>query len=59
MMNRHGLNVSPWMMAPLIWMGVVVVKCAPWKEVVDFAYMLPTSLMAFGGYPRSSIMASS
>ena len=39
-------------------MGVVVVTCAPRKEVVNYAYMLPTSLMAFGAYPRSSIMAN-
>jgi hypothetical protein len=28
MTNRYGLNVSPWMVPQLIWMGVFVVKCA-------------------------------
>ena len=39
-------------------MGVVVVMHAHQKEVVHFAQILPTSSMVFGGYPRSSIMAS-
>ena len=47
------------MVPGLIWMGVVVVKLAPWKEVIDFAYNLPTSVMASSQYPRSSIMANS
>jgi len=40
-------------------MGIVVVKCAPWKEVVDYAeIMLTTSSMASSAYTRSSIMAN-
>ena len=57
MRNRYGLNVFPWMVPRLIWMGVVVVKCAPRKEVVDYVYMLPTSPLAYDGYPRFSLWA--
>ena len=39
-------------------MGVVVVKNAHRKEVVDSTSILPISSMAYGGYPRYSIMAS-
>lgn len=34
-MNRYGLNMSPCMVSQLIWMGGVVVKCTPRKDVVD------------------------
>ena len=53
MTNIYGLTVSPWMVPQLIWMGVVVVKCAPRMEVVDSLYLLPTSAMASSGYSRS------
>jgi len=58
-MNRYGLNVSPWMVPLLIWIGGVVPKWFPWKVVVEFVYIFPISSTASLGYPRSSIMASS
>lgn len=36
MMNKYGLKVSLWMIPQLISMGVIVVKCAPRKEMIDF-----------------------
>lgn len=36
MMNGYGLNVSPWMVPLLIWIGEVVPKWLPWEEVVEF-----------------------
>lgn len=39
-------------------MGVIIVKCAPQNEVVNFTKTLPTSSIASGGYSRSLIMAS-
>lgn len=58
MIKRYGHRVSPCVIAQLIWIGRVVVKWALANEVDNLAYIFPISLMAFGGYPRSSITAS-
>lgn len=57
-MKRYGHRVYPCVIPKLIWIGGVVVKRAPLNEVDDLAYMFPISLMAFGGYCRSSIRAN-
>lgn len=58
MINKYGLNVSHCMAPQLICMGGVVVKWAPLKEGRCFHIDVSFSSMAFGGYPRSFIMAS-
>lgn len=44
-MKRYVLIVSPCIVPLLIWIGGVALKWLPGKEVVEFVYMLPISLL--------------
>ena len=41
MINKYGLNMSPWMVLPCIGIGFVFPKCFPINIVVDCEYIFP------------------
>ena len=57
-MKMNGLRVSPCMTPRLIFIGRVVLKWLPVKDVVEFLYMFPTISTVFVGKPKSSIRAN-
>ena len=45
-MKEYGFNVSPYIVPLLVWIGGVALKWLPWREVMDFVYMLLSSSLA-------------
>ena len=56
MMKRYGLSMSPCMVLPCMWTGLVFPKWDPKNIVDDLEYMFSIRLMASCGYPRSAII---
>ena len=56
--KQNGLRMSPCIVRRWIEIGLVLIKCVPINAVCELACMLPISLIASSGYPKSTIMAS-
>ena len=59
MIKMYGLRVSPCIVPLCIGISFVLPKYSPVNMVLECEYMLPISLIASSGYPKSFMMANS